>query len=70
MTISTDLIVCRDCYEETAPTTIEGIEAITTDTEVTGNITHLRCKKCNNIIYTVIDHGAMSFGDADEVPSA
>lgn len=62
------LIVCKDCFEETAPTTIEGIEAITTDPEVLGNITHLRCKNCNNVIYTVIDHGAMSFGseEADE----
>lgn len=70
MTTSTDLIVCKTCFEETRPTTIEAIELITCDTEVTGNITHLRCKSCHNIIYTVLDHGAMSFGDDDEVPSA
>lgn len=60
------LILCKDCYEETCPTTIEGVEAITCDTEVFGNITSLRCKKCNNLVYTVIDHGVISFGEEED----
>lgn len=67
MTLRTDvLILCRDCFEETAPTTIEDIEAITCDEEVFGNITNLRCKKCTNLVYTGIDHGVVTFGEEEE----
>lgn len=56
-------IICKDCAEETEPATIADYKAISVTTETLGNITTGRCKRCNNVVYTLIDHGMVDFGE-------